>query len=186
MSIVLASKSPRRQQLLKEIVDDFIIDVADVDENLPPEINYLDAVKDLAKKKALAVFNKRNDDIIIGADTIVYAKNEILGKPKDKDDVKRMIMLLSNDTHVVATGVCVVSKDFIDCFVEITEVTFKKMSEVEIDEYCKLDTVYDKAGAYAIQAEAKKYISKINGDYNNVVGLPVDRLNQCLIKHNIK
>ena len=60
------------------------------------------------------------------------------------------------------------------------------MSEVEIDEYCKLDTVYDKAGAYAIQAEAKKYISKINGDYNNVVGLPVDRLNQCLIKHNIK
>lgn len=185
MQIVLASKSPRRKELLKEIVDNFIIDVADVDESLPDDINYLQAVKQLAKKKAEAVFKYHLDDVVIGADTIVYAKKTILGKPKDKQDVKKMITMLANNSHEVATGVCIINKDFVDSFVVVTKVTFKDMSNEEIEEYCNLNTVYDKAGAYAIQGEAQKYILSIDGDYNNVVGLPVDELKTHLKKHNI-
>ena len=91
-----------------------------------------------------------------------------------------MISMLSNNTHIVVTGVYIMSKEFKKSFSSITKVTFRKMSEQEIDEYCNLDTVYDKAGAYAIQAEAGKYITSIDGDYNNVVGLPIDELKKYL------
>ena len=118
--------------------------------------------------------------MVIGADTVVIANNQILGKPKDEQDVRRMITMLSDNTHIVVTGVSLISKEFKKKFSCVTKVTFRKMSEQEIEEYCKLDTVYDKAGAYAIQNEAGQYISKIEGDYNNVVGFPVDMVKQYI------
>ena len=172
--IVLASKSPRRQELLKQITEDFIIDVSDVIEKIPSNCKKQNVPMHLAKQKAVDVFKRHSDDIVIGADTIVLVNDEILGKPKDKEDVKRMISMLSDNTHEVITGVCVKT------FKVVTKVTFKKMSEEEINKYCELDTVYDKAGAYAIQNEAGAYITSIEGDYNNVVGLPVDELRKYI------
>ena len=180
MGIILASKSPRRQELLKQITEDFIIDVSDVVEKIPSNCKKQNVPMHLAKQKACDVFKRHQDDIVIGADTIVLAKKQILGKPKDEADVRRMINLLSGCTHQVITGVCVISNEKTISFSSVTDVTFIKMSEEEINEYCKLETIYDKAGAYAIQAEAGKYISEIKGDYNNVVGLPVDELKKHL------
>lgn len=178
--IVLASKSPRRQQLLKQITEDFIIDVSDVIEKIPSNCKKQTVPIHLAKQKAVDVFKRHEDDIVIGADTIVLVNDEILGKPKDKDDVKRMITMLNDNTHEVITGVCIKTKEYCKTFKVVTKVTFKKMSEEEINDYCKLDSVYDKAGAYAIQEDAGKYIESIEGDYNNVVGFPVDELRKYL------
>lgn len=178
--IVLASKSPRRQELLKQITTDFVIDVSDVVEKIPSNCKKQNVPMHLAKQKAVDVFKRHIDDIVIGADTIVLVNNEILGKPKDKEDVKRMITMLNNNTHEVITGVCVKTKESCKTFKVVTKVTFKKMSEEEITNYCNLKTVYDKAGAYAIQEDAGQYIASIDGDYNNVVGLPIDELRKYL------
>ena len=110
--IVLASKSPRRQELLKEITTDFIVDVSDVIEKIPSNCKKQNVPMHLAKQKAVDVFKRHNDDIVIGADTIVLVNDEILGKPKDKDDVRRMITMLNNNTHEVITGVCIKTKDY--------------------------------------------------------------------------
>ena len=178
--VVLASKSPRRQELLKQIVENFEIDVATKPEKTPFWVKKCNVANYLAKNKAKEVFKKHKESLVIGADTIVLVNNEILGKPKDKQDVKRMITMLSGNTHQVITGVCIICKEYQKSFSSITDVTFRKMSEEEIEKYCELKTVYDKAGAYAIQNEAGEYITSINGDYNNVVGLPVEELKQYL------
>ena len=178
--VVLASKSPRRQQLLKEIVDKFDIDVSSSEEKIGWVIPVKKVPVYLAHQKAKEVFKRNKDALVIGADTVVIVNNQILGKPKDTQDVRRMITMLSDNTHIVVTGVSLISKEFKKKFSCITKVTFRKMSEQEIEEYCKLDTVYDKAGAYAIQNEAGQYISKIEGDYNNVVGFPVDMVKQYI------
>ena len=178
--VILASKSPRRKELLSKIVDNFEIIVSNSKEKRPLFVSNKKVPVCLAKQKAKEVFKENKDALVIGADTVVIVNNEILGKPKEKEDVKRMISMLSNNTHIVVTGVYIMSKEFKKSFSSITKVTFRKMSEQEIDEYCNLDTVYDKAGAYAIQAEAGKYITSIDGDYNNVVGLPIDELKKYL------
>ena len=178
--VVLASKSPRRQQLLKEIVDKFDIDVSSSEEKIGWFIPVKKVPVYLAHQKAKEVFKRNKDALVIGADTVVIVNNQILGKPKDTQDVRRMITMLSDNTHIVVTGVSLISKEFKKKFSCITKVTFRKMSEQEIEEYCKLDTVYDKAGAYAIQNEPGQYISKIEGDYNNVVGFPVDMVKQYI------
>ena len=178
--IVLASKSPRRQQLLKQITNDFIVDVSNVVEKIPSNCKKRNVPIHLAKQKAMDVFKRHTEDIVIGADTIVLVNDEILGKPKNKDDVRRMITMLNNNTHEVITGVCIKTKEYCKTFKTVTKVTFMQMSEEEINNYCELTSIYDKAGAYAIQEEAGKYITSIDGDYNNVVGLPIDDLKKYL------
>ena len=180
MKIVLASQSPRRQELLKQITEDFIVDVSNVIEKIPSNCKKQNVPMHLAKQKAVDVFKRHEDALVIGADTIVLVNDEILGKPKDKQDVERMIRMLSNNTHEVITGVCLKTSEYCKTFKVVTKVTFKEMSEEEIASYCELKTVYDKAGAYAIQNEAGQYISSIEGDYNNVVGFPVDELRKYL------
>ena len=147
---------------------------------LPPVLFY-------AKEKLLCrivsvkeVYKNNKDALVIGADTVVICDNEILGKPKDKQDAKRMITMLSNKTHIVVTGVYLICKDYKKSFKSITEVTFTNMTEEEINDYCELTTIYDKAGAYAIQEDAGKYITNIKGSYNNVVGLPTEELKEYL------
>lgn len=183
--IVLASASPRRHELLKEIFKDFEVDISTKKEKKPFYVSLRNTSKYLAKQKAKDVFKRHLNDIVIGADTIVYVNHQVLGKPKDIDDAKRMISLLSNKTHEVITGVCIISKDFIDNFKVVSKVTFRKITPEEIDKYCSLKTIYDKAGAYAIQGEAKDFVINVEGEYNNIVGLPIKKLKEKLKEHSI-
>lgn len=180
MEIILASASPRRQELLKNIFNDFKIEPADVDETLSSDINAEAAAEYLACKKAKYIAEKHPEALVIGSDTTVVLNDIILGKPKDKNDARNMLNLLSGKTHKVITGVCVCKGGKTHSFSEFTEVTFYKLSEEEINNYLKTGEWSDKAGAYGIQGKAGLFVEKINGDYNNVVGLPVSRLNRKL------
>lgn len=173
--IILASASPRRTELLTLAGIKHKVIVLEHEEVIDSKKSPSDIVKSLAYQKANAVFEKYNEDVVIGADTIVVL-DEILGKPKDRQDAFRMLKKLQGNTHQVMTGVAILSKEKQLVFYESTNVTFKKMSNDEIYEYIDSENVYDKAGAYAIQGSACKYISKIEGDYYNVMGLPVQRV----------
>ncbi len=180
--IILASASPRRRELLGLITGDFAVVVSDVDEASditdPAEL-----VRHLAERKASDVFAQRQDDIVIGADTVVYIDGKILGKPADDAQARAMIGLLQGNTHVVHTGVCVLSagaKSVKSC---ATEVTFAPMKQEEIDRYIAAGDVLDKAGAYAIQGNAAPFIERINGCFFNVVGLPLNMLYGMLQEH---
>lgn len=181
MNIILASASPRRRELMGIITPDFTAVSIDADETLPDNINPLTASEYLAEKKASAAAEKFPDSIVIGCDTTVICGGEILGKPKNKEECRRFMNMLSGRTHQVATGCCIIAKNRKTSFTEITEVTFRQLSAEEIEEYISTDEPYDKAGGYGIQGKASLLIEKINGDYFNVVGLPVSRLNQALI-----
>ena len=174
--LILASKSPRRKELLSIITPDFEIIPAVgeecADRSLPPD-RY---VSELARHKAEEVAALHPDDIVIGADTVVAAGGEILGKPKDAEDAERMLKLLSGTCHSVFTGVCVISKDRISAFAEETKVRFFDLSEQEIADYIATGEPFDKAGAYGIQDIGALLVSGITGDYYNVMGLPVGRL----------
>lgn len=180
MEIILASASPRRQELLKILFNNFTVLPADVEETLSGEINAEAAAEYLSRKKAQSVAKTNPQSLVIGSDTTVVLDNLILGKPKNKDDARNMLNMLSGKTHKVITGVCICVNGKEHSFSEITEVTFYKLSEEEIENYLKTDEWTDKAGAYGIQGKAGLFAEKINGDYNNVVGLPVSRLNREL------
>lgn len=193
--IILASASPRRRELLAQIGMEFEVMVSNVEERvtatLPDEV-----VQELSEQKAeavLAMLQAKEGEtdaptLVIGADTIVACDNKILGKPKDEEDAKRMLRLLSGRTHEVYTGVtmlnCLQSPagSSVRChtFFECTKVCFAPMTEAEIAEYVATKDPLDKAGAYGIQGFCARYIKGIEGDYNNVVGLPVGRLYQEL------
>ena len=181
MKLVLASKSPRRSEILKNAGIDFTVRVADADETIPEGTKPEDAVVFLAARKALAV--ERNDDeTVLGADTVVVLDDKILGKPKDKDDAYNMIKSLSGRVHSVFTGVCAIGNDISLTFAEETKVEFYPLSHEEICEYINTDEPYDKAGAYGIQGLASKFIRGIQGDYFNVVGLPVSSVYKKILK----
>ena len=180
---ILASASPRRKELLSIYVKDFKIMPADIYETIPNNIALEDAPLYIAKEKAAAVFNKINEDeIIITADTIVLLDNKIYGKPKDKLDAYNMIKTFSGKTHQVITGVCCYSKDKqinIE-FSDVTNVSFTNISDEIIEKYLKNAEYIDKAGAYAVQGLASMFVEKIEGCYDNVVGLPMGMLARTL------
>ena len=180
IKVILASGSPRRKELLAQIIKEFEIDIALKEEKCPFYIPLKKVPLYLSNQKAKEVYLKHKDALVIGADTVVICQNQLLGKPKNKQDAKRMIQLLSNKTHIVITGVTILSKRYKKSFSCTTKVTFKDLSEEEINQYCELKTIYDKAGAYAIQGEAKEFIECIDGEYNNVVGLPTKKLQAIL------
>lgn len=188
--LILASQSPRRRELLKMLGIEFDIKVSNCEEIITSS-EPAQVTMELAKQKAFeteiadvrAASEAKNEEniIIIGADTVVAADGEILGKPKDKDDARRMINKISGTSHQVYTGVALVLvKDdkaaCIELFAEKTDVEVCEMSSQEIDDYISSDEPYDKAGGYGIQGIFSKFVSGIRGDYNNVVGLPVHRL----------
>ncbi len=185
---ILASASPRRKELLSIYIKDFKIMPADIYETVPNNIALEDAPLYIAKEKAAAVFNKLNEDeIIITADTIVLLDNKIYGKPKDKLDAYNMIKTLSGKTHQVITGVCCYSKDKqinIE-FSDVTNVSFTDISDEIIEKYLKNAEYIDKAGAYAVQGLASMFVEKIEGCYDNVVGLPMGMLARNLVKYKI-
>lgn len=188
MKIVLCSKSPRRKEILNNLGLDFSICSPDCDENLniasPKRL-----VCALSHKKAQAVVKQYKEDtkdvLFIAADTVVCIKSEILGKPKDKEDAAKMIKALSGKCHKVITGITLIYNGKTESCFESTSVYFRKISDREIDEYIETPEAYDKAGGYAIQGTASRWISRIKGDYFNVVGLPVYRLCELAKKLNI-
>ncbi|GHU55643.1 Maf-like protein [Clostridia bacterium] len=186
--IILASASPRRQELLKLITEDFIVLPADIDEIIPPELLSKLATEDVpeffAVQKALHILRKHSQEYshltVIGADTIVVINGEILGKPKDITDAKRMLNLLSGKTHTVITGVAITVNGRVSSFSETAYCTFYPLTENEIDEYIATGEPLDKAGAYGIQGKGALLIKSIEGDYYSIMGLPVARISRLL------
>ena len=172
MKLVLASKSPRRSEILKNAGIDFTVRVADADETIPDGTKPEDAVVFLAARKAMAV-KREPDEVVLGADTVVVLDDKILGKPKDRNDAFNMIKMLSGRVHSVFTGVCAIGDGVSLTFAEETKVDFYPLSDKEINDYINTNEPYDKAGAYGIQGLASKFIRGIQGDYFNVVGLPI-------------
>lgn len=178
MRLVLASASPRRQELIALICDNVICAPSGVNEVIPDGIAVSDVPLCLAVQKAEAVAKEYFDDIVIGCDTAVFLDGEILGKPKDKDDARRMITALSGRVHQVITGCALFYNGKSVGFSNVTEVEFFELSEQEIEEYINTPEPYDKAGGYGIQGKASLFVKGIKGDYFNVVGLPVSELNR--------
>ncbi len=170
--LVLASRSPRRQEILTRAGIPFVVRPAEVDETPLAGETPGAHVERLARAKAEAV-PVAAGEVILGADTVVVAGGEILGKPTDKNDARRMLRLLAGREHEVLTGICLRSASRAVAGVETTRVRFVELSEAEIQEYVASGEPMDKAGGYAIQGLASKYIDRIEGCYFNVVGLPV-------------
>jgi septum formation protein len=174
--LVLASASPRRQELLRNAGVDFVVHPANVPE-IPREGELPRSFAErMAREKALAVFPLRPNDLVLGADTVVVVVDgEILGKPRDAADAARMLRLLSGGKHEVITGVCIagpkLKTEITGC--EVTVVVMNALSDDDIRDYVASGEPMDKAGGYAIQGRASRWISRIEGDYFNVVGLPV-------------
>lgn len=177
--IVLASGSPRRKELLTQIGITFEIQKAEGEEVITSDVP-AEVVKELSMQKACEVAGKCDGDVVIGADTVVAANGQILGKPKDEEDAMRMLRLLQGKSHEVLTGVTVLLREpqKTISFVEVTRVHVFPMTEAQMNAYVKSGDPMDKAGAYGIQGKFAAYVSGIEGDYNNVVGLPVGRLYQ--------
>lgn len=183
--LILASKSPRRKELLSLITTDFEIIPAQGEENADPALSPDMFVQELAKQKALEIAASHPDDIVIGSDTVVAVNGEILGKPKDSGDAYRMLSLLSGTSHSVFTGAAVVKNGEIHSFTEETKVKFFPLSEKEIKDYIATGEPFDKAGAYGIQDIGALLVEGIDGDYYNVMGLPVGRLYRLMKKLDI-
>ncbi len=175
--MILASQSPRRRELLAHITKDFRVIPAKGEEILPEGIAPSEAVLLLSRQKAAEIYKEYNNETIIASDTVVAIDGEILGKPADKADAERMLALLSGRTHSVFTGVCIIFADGSEkCFCAETEVEFWQLSPQLIAQYIATGEPMDKAGAYGIQGEGALLVKRINGDYYNVMGLPVGRL----------
>ena len=181
--VILASASPRRRELLKQIVNDFKIITADIDEEISYVLSPLDAVKDIAKRKGEKIHLEHPDDLVISADTIVVLEDKIIGKPVDEEDAKRILNELSGKTHQVITAYCLFQgSKFIEDYV-ITTVTFKKLNDELIDRYVASGSPLDKAGAYGAQDNDKfPIIEEIKGSLTNVIGFPVDEIKRDFIK----
>ncbi len=171
--IILASASPRRKELMTLAGVDFNVMTEPTDETIEENLMPEQTVVFLARKKASAVALKESHKTVVGADTIVEIDGRILGKPADYDEAFRMLSQLSGRSHNVYTGVCITCGDKEETFCEKTEVTFYELSDKEIDDYIKTGDCFDKAGAYGIQSRGCTLVKKINGDYFNVVGLPI-------------
>src|SRR3954469_14140774 len=176
-AIILASASPRRAELLRSAAIPFTVDVANVAEALHRGETPAQHAERLARRKAEVVAKRNPGKLVLGADTIVVVDDEILGKPRDAADAARMLRMLSGRSHEVITGVCVarlaISNQQLATCSEQTKVFFEEIAEDEIEAYIAPGEPMDKAGAYAIQGIASRWVSRIEGDYANVVGLPV-------------
>lgn len=180
MEIILASGSPRRRELLNTLGLSFTVHPARGEEMAPLGAGPEEIVKALSKAKAEEVAREFPDNLIIAADTIVYLDGRVLGKPKDEDDAKAMLSKLSGRAHEVYTGVTVISGDKTICEAECTKVFFREVSVEEIDSYVASGDPMDKAGAYGIQGKAALMVERLEGDYFNVMGLPLCRLGKML------
>ena len=185
MKVILASKSPRRKELMELLGIKYEIIVSEAEEILEEGLTIEEQSKRLGYIKAKAVFDKTSGDrIVIGSDTMVVKDGKLFGKPKDKQDAINMLNILKNDRHQVITSIAIlIEKDgkyeeHIDC--DIAEVYVSDMNDEEIEKWIEIGNVYDKAGAYAIQSEFGVFVDKIEGNYSTVIGLPINKVYKIL------
>lgn len=181
MKYVLASASPRRRELLKKILPQFDVCVADFEEKATSD-SPIDVVAEFSYGKAKAVADKISGAVVIGADTVVSLEGKVFGKPKSEQEAKEMLFKLSGAVHDVFTGVCILGECVDVRFVDRTQVVFKRLTVSEIDDYVAGGSPFDKAGAYGIQDS--NFVEKIVGSYDNVMGLPTEKLQQALAEIN--
>jgi septum formation protein len=173
--LILASSSPRRSELLKQADIPFQVKVSSVEENMNQSLAPSELVQSLALQKANDVYQLEQSSVVLGADTIVAFEDKVLGKPKNASDAKRMLKMLSGSEHAVYTGVAIVSNSETYTFYEKTIVAFWNLSDGDINKYVNSGEPLDKAGAYGIQGLGATLVKRIEGDYFNVVGLPLSR-----------
>jgi len=185
--LVLASKSPRRRELLVQAGLTFTVIPSVVDELSVPPAAPQDHVRNLAEAKAQEVSGRYPDDWVIGADTEVAINGKVLGKPRNQVEARAMLQILSGNIHSVFTGYCICCRNAQQSFSETvaTKVQFKKLTPREIDWYVGTEEPYDKAGGYAVQGLGTVLIKRIDGSYTNVVGLPLCEVMDCLIKAGV-
>lgn len=181
MQLILASASPRRKALLSLFGIPFTVRAADIDETMDPEKPPFDEVARVSRLKALAV-SRGEEDVVIAADTIVVCQGKVLGKPHSEKEAAAMLRLLSGRDHQVMTGCTILFGDRAETFTEVTSLHFRPLSEKEILKYVQSGEPMDKAGAYGIQGGAALFCEKLEGDYYNVMGLPVCRLYETLCR----
>ena len=179
MSVILASQSPRRRELLGLFRIPFEIQAADIDETMDPDLPAGQEVSRVSRSKAMAIAAD-DDQIIIAADTIVVVDGRVLGKPQSPDHARQMLKSLSGRDHQVMTGIALRRGSQCAVCTEVTDVTFRPLTDAEIDAYIATGEPMDKAGAYGIQGGAALFCEKLHGDYYNVMGLPVCRLGLML------
>ena len=179
MNLILASQSPRRKELLALFGIPFTVRVADIDETMDPNGIARQEGARVSRCKALAV-ERKEDDVVIAADTIVVCRGKILGKPRSPEEACKMLHLLSGRDHQVMTGVTVLRGDKEIVFTEGTDLHFRELSDAQIRRYVATGEPMDKAGSYGIQGGAALFCSRLVGDYYNVMGLPVCRLGEVL------
>ncbi len=182
MNIILASASPRRKEILQNIGLKFDVIKSEIDENILENELAHQLVMRLALEKGIDIASDNRDSLIISADTVVVYNDIILGKPKDKEDAKKMLKMLSGKTHQVITGIALISMDTNNKIIDYvtSNVTFKELSDTYIENYVNTNESLDKAGAYGIQGFGALLVKEIKGDYLNIVGLPVSKLSDLL------
>ena len=182
--VILASRSPRRIQLMKKIVNHFETMASDIDERIPPNEPPQSIALILAERKAQEVASRIGEGIVIGGDSIVVVNDEVLGKPNDEDESMEMLKKLSGKKHTVYTGVCVIKKPENQKINDVvaTEVIFRELEQWEVHKYIEKCQPFDKAGSYGIQDDAAVFIEEIHGCYYNVVGLPVAKVYEIMKK----
>ena len=185
MAVILASQSPRRQQLLSQMGLSFAVRVADIDETMNPALSPEDGVREISAKKAHAIEAKAQE-VVIAADTIVVVDEKILGKPHSPQEAEEMLRLLSGREHRVMTGVTVKRGALSESVTEVTEIVFRPLSEEEIRAYVATGDPMDKAGSYGIQGLAAMFAQSIRGDYFNVMGLPLCTLCRMLRRFGVE
>lgn len=184
MGLVLASASPRRHQLLSEIVGRFAVVPSDIPEVPLPDETAEAFAQRIAAEKAADVARRHPDAFVLGADTVVVVDGAILGKPRDREDARRMLHLLSGRSHAVLTAVALLGPAGVRAQLIVrSDVEFRHLSPSEIEEYLDTAEPYDKAGAYAVQGAAAKFVVQVQGSYSNVVGLPLAEVAALLRRH---
>lgn len=178
--VILASSSPRRKELLKRIISNFEIKVSNIDESINRPQNVSEIPYELAYRKAKEIAKDHYNDVVIGSDTIVAINNEVLEKPIDEKDAYRMLKLLNNNTHEVISGIAILYQDKEIRYIEKSFVTFNNLTDKEILDYIATKDPLDKAGAYGIQNEYINLVKEFSGEYENIVGLPLIRLEKEL------
>lgn len=180
--VILASKSPRRKELLRLLCEDFEIFPSNSEEIIPDNVQPHYVAEFLASAKCREVVESKSADLVIGCDTIVLLGDKILGKPKNHQEAREMLSILSGKTHEVVSGTAFYCGGKMHSFSELTKVTFRNLTENDVEEYLNTGEPFDKAGAYGIQGYGSLLVKKIEGDYFNVVGLPVSTLAMLLDK----
>ncbi len=185
VQLVLASASPRRAELLRNACIPFTLWTVDIPEVRRPQEWPEDFARRIAEEKAKAAFALHPDKFVLAADTVVIVEGQVLGKPADAQDAGRMLRLLSGGSHLVTTGVCLRGPGVADTRAETTTVSFSPLSDAEIAEYVATGEPMDKAGAYAIQGIASRWVTHLDGCYFNVMGLPIPLVYRMLRKHGV-